>query len=151
MSMLSNFLPRFTNSTRSGSERCPYCGGWHSRDEEFIACANRYSYRESPYTCDRCGSVHPTQGAADACCAHYKRYERRYDPDTYDAYTSATGNSYSGYTAPDYPNSDSSSEGVFDFLFNAGGGKTAEKPSSSDSVWDSFLNAGGSGKKSSWF
>lgn len=142
---------RYTDGTRTGSERCPYCGGWHSTDSEMDACARSYSSAGLPYQCPRCKRYYPTLDQANRCCEEQKRYERRYDPSTYVGYTGT-----SGYTNDESDDDDwykklagsgqssSSGEGMFAGLFNFGSGSNkTEQQDSGGGIFDSFFNAGG--------
>lgn len=144
---------RFTDATRRGSEYCPYCGGYHSTDAERDACAISHSIASSSYRCPRCGQYHNTLYAAEHCCDAEKRYERKYDPQTYagytDGYDSEPAETGSGW----YPGSQSASSGgsgesIFESLFNFGGSREAEQEQNSGGgILDSFFNAGGGSSK----
>lgn len=139
---MSYQLTRFTDRNRRGSERCPYCGGYHYSDAQFNACAREHSYRDRTYRCERCGKAHLTLAQADRCCEVEKRFEIKYD---------------SGYTDPDpYSAGDSgnTSGGIFDSFFNAGSNQDSTNTGNSGGILDSFFDAGGnkgSSNGSGWF
>lgn len=143
----------FTDSTRRGSERCPYCGGYHNTTAEINACADRYNPSNGGlYFCPRCHQPHSTMSAANECCDEQKRFDRKYDPPTYAGYTG-------GYVSEEPENDDSwyrrltgsgqsssNGEGMFSGLFNFGGSNNSsntEQQSSGGGIFDSFFNAGG--------
>lgn len=144
---------RFTDATRRGSEYCPYCGGYHSTDAERNDCADRHSVVDLPYSCPRCGTRYATLSEAEHCCDEEKRYERKYDPQTYAGYTGGYGSEPVETGSSWYPGSQSTSsrgngESIFESLFNFGGGKeTEQKQSSGGGILDSFFNAGGGSSK----
>ncbi len=145
---------QFTDATRRGSEYCPYCGGYHSTDAERRACADAHSSIDSQYRCPRCGQYHDTLYAAEHCCDEEKRYERKYDPQTYAGYTSGYGSEPAETGSSWYPGRQSTSSGgssgesIFESLFNFGGNKETEhEQSSGGGILDSFFNAGGGGNK----
>lgn len=166
MSILPNFkkniLPssqrshtsRYTDGTRVGSERCPYCGGWHSTDAEMDDCARRHSSVGSTYQCPRCGRYYATLDQANRCCDAQKRYERRYDPPTYAGYTSGYPNAepedhtdWYQQLAGSSQTTSSSGEGMFSGFFNFGGNNDEKPSDSSDGIFNSFFNAGGGNNK----
>lgn len=145
---------RFTDATRRGSEYCPYCGGYHSTDAERNDCADRHSVVDLPYSCPRCGARYATLSEAEHCCDEEKRYERKYDPQTYAGYTGGYGNEPAETSSSWYPGSQSTSNGgssgesIFESLFNFGGNKeTEQEQSSGGGILDSFFNAGGGSSK----
>ena len=106
-------LITFTNQNRRGSERCPYCGGYHYSDAQFDACAREHSYRDRTYRCERCGRTHLTLAEADRCCEVEKRFEIKYGSEN----TNQSLDSVKDSGSTDH------SGGILGSFFNAGGNK----------------------------
>lgn len=146
-----DFLSKYTDRTRRGSEYCPYCGGWHSSDAGMDECARRYSSVGS-YRCPRCGQYYSSLDQANRCCEQEKRFERKYDPAAYSGYAggyeSHESNSWYGLiTSSGREDTSASRSSWRDGYLNFGGGKTTSRTETNDSFFDSIFNLGGSNRK----
>lgn len=144
-SFLQPYLPPRTDATRSGSDLCPYCGGYHRYDWEFRECANTHAPADLTYRCSCCGRVYNTLADANYCCEAKKRFERKYDSGASDydyGYGYATD-------AVEDSISDSSSSWV-DAYANFGQSTTtsASSTSSGGGFFDQFFNFGSSSEES---